>query len=390
MSNPFADEEDYLNEEEIITSDVASISVSSNDIAYVPVVEAITVNPFGDDGNDGNDGIRLNKETETTSSNPFGDDGNVTTNAPPPLPPKNRYKTNETMNSIPPTPPKRNENQGMSVAARRSSGPPLSFGVPNDTREKMPEPRKSVGLQRDPNSGLVSNPFDAPNEDKTRKVSLTFDKVNKSLLPLSADQRSILIHGWELNASIEALKLHHTSAVAVQKLYEQGKVSSNSNSLASLWKPPLLIRVGSWLPNYDDQSTGYIVTVTLGAAVNISWQVTLRYSKFLEFYQDVCRCLSKVKVDIEIMQNKFPQDRLSNWLKGMTDDVRNKRKTALDSWLRELFATPVHYYYSLLLFIITTISYNIFVHYYYYIVLNNRHFVITTITLGYHDNPSNI
>ena len=80
----------------------------------------------------------------------------------------------------------------MSVAARRSSGPPLSFGVPNDTREKMPEPRKSVGLQRDPNSGLVSNPFDAPNEDKTRKVSLTFDKVNKSLLPLSADQRSIL------------------------------------------------------------------------------------------------------------------------------------------------------------------------------------------------------
>ena len=99
------------------------------------------------------------------------------------------------------------------------------------------------------------------------------------------------------------------------------------------------------LPNYDDQSTGYIVTVTLGAAVNISWQVTLRYSKFLEFYQDVCREASKAKVDIEIIQNKFPQDRLSNWLKGMTDDVRNKRKTALDSWLRELFATPVHFYY---------------------------------------------
>jgi hypothetical protein len=247
MSNPFADEED--NEEEIITSDIASISISSNDIAYVPVVEAITVNPFGDDENDvndRNDGVRLNKETETTSSNPFGDDGNVATNTPPPLPPKNRYKTNETMNSIP-TPPKRmNENQGMSVAARRSSGPPLSFGVPNDTREKMPEPRKSVGLQRYPHSGLVSNPFDAPNEDKTRKVSLTFDKVNKSLLPLSADQRSILIHGWELNASIEALKLHHTSDVAVQKLYEQGKAASNSNSLANLWKPPLLIRVGSW------------------------------------------------------------------------------------------------------------------------------------------------
>ena len=130
-----------------------------------------------------------------------------------------------------------------------------------------------------------------------------------------------------------------------------------------------LVRVGSWLPNFDDQSTGYIVTVTIGAAVNISWQVTLRYSKFLEFYQDVCREAARAKVDIEIIQNKFPQDRLSNWLKGMTDDVRNKRKAALDGWLRELFATPVH--------ITTTIK-----------TININHIVI--ITIGYHDNPSNI
>ena len=244
MSNPFAD--DNNNEETV-------------DIAYVPVVEAITVNPFGDE-DDGNDGIRLKKETDTTSSssssssssNPFGEE--VIANKPPPLPPKNRYKTDDTVsNSVPTQPQRMNENQGMSVAARRSSGPPLTFGIPNDTREKLPEPRKSIGLQRDPQSGLISNPFDDPNQDKTRKVSLTFEKINKSLLPLSADLRSILIHGWELNASIEALKLHHTSAVAVQKLYEQGKVSSNSNSLANLWKPPLLgniIKLSSFHHHY--------------------------------------------------------------------------------------------------------------------------------------------
>lgn len=86
---------------------------------------------------------------------------------------------------------------------------------------------------------------------------------------------------------------------------------------------------------------GYIVNLTIGAAVNISWQVVMRYSKFLEFFNEVQRECSKAKVDINIINNKFPQDRLTNWLKGMTDEVRNSRKKALDSWLRELFSTPM-------------------------------------------------
>jgi hypothetical protein len=381
MSNPFADDDfeddekldknkldditnDNNSESNIHESSMSAINgaadpSSSADVAYVPVVEAISVNPFGDD-NDENE-VRLGKNT-SLSANPFGADDNET--IAPPLPPKNisnttippkRMNENQAMSvaarrssnsqsdvsRIPPQlPPKRtNENQGMSVAARRSSGGPLTFGIPNDTREKLPEVPTS-GLQRDPTSGLVTNPFDNPDQDKTRRVSLTFEKVNRSLLPLSADLRKILINGWELNASIEALRLHHTAQAAVKHLYEKGKSSPNSNSLANLWKPPLLVRVGSWLPNFDDQSTGYIVTVTIGAAVNISWQVVLRYSKFLEFYNEVYRETARLKVDIEMTQNKFPQDRLSNWFKGMTDDVRNKRKSQLDSWLRELFATP--------------------------------------------------
>lgn len=184
MNNPFGDDEDNI--EELNEAKIESV-------AYVPVVEAVTCNPFGDDDNNNdNVGIRIEKIPEAKDN----------ISIPPPLPPKNRYNNTQTDNESisPPQLPKRNDNQGMSIARRRSSGQPLTFGIANDMKEKLPETLKTITeLQRDPTSGLVKNPFDEPNHDKTRKVSLTFDKVNTSLLPLSADLRNILLHGWEIN-----------------------------------------------------------------------------------------------------------------------------------------------------------------------------------------------
>ena len=99
---------------------------------------------------------------------------------------------------------------------------------------------------------------------------------------------------------------------------------------------------GGWLPNVQDESgsihTSYFINVTMTLG-NQSWRIGHRYSEFYSLYSSIYSQLCKAFPSG--MHNMFPTDRLSNWLSSANQEtINDKRRKALDSWLREMCNSP--------------------------------------------------
>ena len=76
--------------------------------------------------------------------------------------------------------------------------------------------------------------------------------------------------------------------------------------------------------------------MTLG---NESWRIGHRYSEFYSLYSSIYSQLCKAFPSG--MHDMFPTDRLSNWLSSKNQEtINDKRRKALDSWLREVCNSP--------------------------------------------------
>ena len=99
---------------------------------------------------------------------------------------------------------------------------------------------------------------------------------------------------------------------------------------------------GGWLPNVQDESgaihTSYFINVTMTLG-NESWRIGHRYSEFYSLYSSIYSQLCKAFPSG--MHDMFPTDRLSNWLSSKNQEtINDKRRKALDSWLREVCNSP--------------------------------------------------
>eukprot|EP01039_Chlorochromonas_danica_P000877 gene877-957_t len=116
-------------------------------------------------------------------------------------------------------------------------------------------------------------------------------------------------------------------------------------SLHALWKPRLMVRIGSWLPKLPDEQgldyhTGYVTSIgysnLFGDKVE-SWQVNLRFHSFKAVYQVVQRFEY-----LTTIISPFPSSGISLWMAGGVDDnVRNERMFLLDKWIREIVVDPI-------------------------------------------------
>jgi hypothetical protein len=93
--------------------------------------------------------------------------------------------------------------------------------------------------------------------------------------------------------------------------YDQGLVSS----LDLLWRPPLLVRVSSWLPDIEDPGsrelhTGYYMSISLTSFPAHRWQIVARYAKYYELYCRIHKSLESVFPNG--MTHPFPDDRLKS------------------------------------------------------------------------------
>jgi len=120
--------------------------------------------------------------------------------------------------------------------------------------------------------------------------------------------------------------------------------SGNLSAVERLWRPPLQVRITSWLPNIEDPETkelhtGYIMTICFSLDPRFSWQKVTRFSKLSDLHKTIYRSLEAA----------FPAGMLSpfpsqDWLKtkffGVTDEIRDERLKSLDLWIRELMLNP--------------------------------------------------
>lgn len=84
--------------------------------------------------------------------------------------------------------------------------------------------------------------------------------------------------------------------------------------------------------------TSYFINVTMTLG-NESWRVGHRYSEFYSLYSSIYNQLGKAFPSG--MHDMFPTDRLSNWLSSANQEtINDKRRKALDSWLREVCNSP--------------------------------------------------
>ena len=104
----------------------------------------------------------------------------------------------------------------------------------------------------------------------------------------------------------------------------------------NLWKSPISIRIGSWLPHRDPSGdvTHYYITGTI-LGLNKNFTINKRYSEFHALYLSIHGRLTKA------FPNLFPDNRSSSWVSGETDELRNTRKEHLDAFIRETCLNPV-------------------------------------------------
>jgi hypothetical protein len=114
-----------------------------------------------------------------------------------------------------------------------------------------------------------------------------------------------------------------------------------SNRESYMWRSPVIVRIGGWLPNVKDADgtvhTAYFITVTM-ALGNETWRVSRRYSEFYTFY---CALYNRLcKVFPTGTEAAFPTDRMSNWFGVNAETLNDKRLKALDAWMREICNAP--------------------------------------------------
>lgn len=162
---------------------------------------------------------------------------------------------------------------------------------------------------------------------------------------------SVIQQEKTLRKSVELLRY--------ETLLKKGVTSSREDG-AFIWKPPVSVSigepsvpqlcywltwfliVGSWLPGPPSAGGGasayitYIVTVApsiRGCAV-APYKVEKRYSEFYNLY---CALYDLLLVLFpQGMKNSFPDDRLSAWIWGSTEERTNERRSQLDAWMREI------------------------------------------------------
>lgn len=329
----------------IATAEAVPINEHHVVVEATPYDHTSSHNPFDDDDADTSSaptgGVPSGPTviSSNASSNPFGDEEDEDDLSPAPKPAKSSYN------------PFGDDDD--STASTSTSGPALHrpVSVPQHkpsitlpprigTMGESPFPNKSVGPA---GVGILGDP-----SGPKRAANLTFDTDKKpqgSSVLLPKDLRSLVERGYEVNAAREALNKAGNVALAEQRLYAGVNQFGNGSS-NGLWRPPLAVRVGSWLPNIasdkeaSDFHTGYIATVSICCS-NISWQVTHRYSNFRDLHDNVMRAARKERVQVAL-NAPFPMDRLHNVFFGMTDEVRNRRQGQLDAWLKELLTTPAY------------------------------------------------
>lgn len=136
--------------------------------------------------------------------------------------------------------------------------------------------------------------------------------------------------------------LHNSNDVvqSFESLYQRVKemcLKDPFGCAPSLWKSPIAVRIGSWMPHKNPNGTSdftyYYVTVC-NVRTNQCYQVHKRYSEFHALYLNIYSHL--VAAFTKGMQNLFPDNRVTTWFAKESDQLRNSRREYLDGWLREV------------------------------------------------------
>ena len=153
--------------------------------------------------------------------------------------------------------------------------------------------------------------------------------------------QSLMLLGFDRVVAINALiktsgELDKARSILMARLLDDHVLTSNGELY--VWRSPVVVRVGGWLPNVQDAvgtiHTAYFISVTMTFG-NETWRIPHRYSAFYNFY---CTIYPRIcKVFPSGMENAFPTDRMSNWLIGGNKEALNDtRQRKLNAWFREL------------------------------------------------------
>jgi hypothetical protein len=152
--------------------------------------------------------------------------------------------------------------------------------------------------------------------------------------------------GFDRVCATNALVRAAGSVVAATQLLAGQLAAAEADATLShvhVWRPPLSVRIGGWLPNVQDDLgsapyVAYFCSVT-AARGNVAWRVGRRYSAFYTLYREtyVQMCLAFPAG----MAHPFPTDRWSSWLGAEAERLSDQRMRLLDAWLKEFIASPV-------------------------------------------------
>ena len=153
--------------------------------------------------------------------------------------------------------------------------------------------------------------------------------------------QSLMLLGFDRVVAINALiktsgELDKARSILMARLLDDHVLTSNGELY--VWRSPVVVRIGGWLPNVQDAvgtiHTAYFISVTMTFG-NETWRIPHRYSAFYNFY---CTIYPRIcKVFPSGMENPFPTDRMSNWLIGGNKEALNDtRQRKLNAWFREL------------------------------------------------------
>ncbi len=96
------------------------------------------------------------------------------------------------------------------------------------------------------------------------------------------------------------------------------------------------------MPDSSGQIThvAYIVTVVQNCVIERNSAPLRLEKRYSEFYDLYCKLYQRIcMVFPQGMANPFPDDRLSAWFWGITEDRTHQRRKDLDAWFREITRT---------------------------------------------------
>ena len=256
-------------------------------------------------------------------------------------------------------------------------GPPSRDEVTVENKNNTGTPMRTTNPfavdERDVKDALNFNPFgDAENADDESEEALSRQRaVTESLAPFTLasmltlktsssestpsrldmpgkryapEIRALEQLGFDRVCSTAALVktsgcMDNARAYLFSRLLDDNILVSNRELY--MWRSPVVVRIGSWLPNVKDRDgmvhTAFFITVTMSLG-NETWRVVRRYSEFYTFYCALYNRLRKVFPRGTVAA--FPSDRISNWLGVDAEVLNDKRQKALDAWMREICNAP--------------------------------------------------